>query len=185
RDNDHILMKKLLLLLVLLACALLTKAQDRPFSTALAVGITTPILDNGLGFYTGIHPSYHLSSHFSLEGQVSYLYTSISGSFLSGEQATSHAINTLAGGRLYLNGEASKYRFFLNLLLGGNYTQEQTEGMAGEGAFGLGFSGGGYMQVGKLWLGLSYDTPQNVVLKAGYRFGDWREICPSRDFPLW
>lgn len=148
----------------------LAQAQDNRLSTLATVGVSTPILDNGVGFHVGLNPSIRLAPIVAVEGQISYLYTHIGSSFLSGNEGVVHAVNTLAGGRLYLNGPGKRHRFFLNLLLGATYAQEVENGVEKPGAWMLGFSGGGYVALRRLTLGLSYDTPQNLVLKGGYAF---------------
>ncbi len=75
-----------------------TYAQQSPFSTSATVGLTSPLLDNGLGIHLGVNPAYALLPHVAVEGQLSYLYTNISGSFLSGNTGHYHAVNSLAGG---------------------------------------------------------------------------------------
>lgn len=145
-------------------------AQKSNFSTLPTIGVTTRILDNGLGYHIGINPSYLLSPKVSIEGQVSYLYTKITSSFLSGKERKSQSINTLAGGRLYLNSEKRINRFYLNLLIGLNYNKEEFNNVKQSGEFGVGLSGGGFLEFNKFVVGLSYDTPQNLVLKAGYVF---------------
>jgi hypothetical protein len=140
------------------------------FSWEISTGITTPILDNGIGFHLGVNPTYNLNEYFALEGQASYLFTRIEDSFLTGEKATVNALNLLAGPRLYILGPDRKVRPFINLLVGGNYQSEQRPSATSSSEFTLGFSGGGYVLINQLVLGLSYDTPQNIVLKVGYRF---------------
>ncbi|MFK7933937.1 MAG: hypothetical protein AB8G22_10540 [Saprospiraceae bacterium] len=162
--------KRFFVILILLSVGKLLPAQDTNFSTSTTVGITTPILDNGSGFHIGVNPAYSVSPRFSLEGQVSYLYTKINGSFISGNQGKSNAVNTLVGGRLYLSSEERPNRLYINLLVGGNYNNEEIDGRANGGEFSGGFSVGGYVAFRKILLGLSYDTPQNLILKVGYVF---------------
>jgi hypothetical protein len=163
-------MIKKIIFALLLFLSITSQAQDRPFTFSTTVGVTMPILDNGLGFHLGINPAYPVSEHFYVEGQLSYLYTRVGASFLSGEQANIHAFNALAGGRLYLNKEMQTNRFYLNLLLGGNFQQERKDSETSGHDFGPGFSAGSFLQREAFLLGLSYDTPQNLVLKAGYVF---------------
>jgi hypothetical protein len=163
-------MKHTLFAILFFSITAYAQAQQSPFSTSATVGITSPILDNGLGLHLGVNPAYALLPHVAIEGQISYLYTNISGSFLSGNTGFYHAVNTLAGGRFYLHGPEKSTRLYLNLLAGAVYQQETTNGITRSGAFDLGFSAGAYLQLSKWLLGLSYDTPQNVILKVGYVF---------------
>jgi len=162
--------KKYILIFVLLLFTFSIKAQKNNFSSSANIGISTPILDNGIGFHIGLNPAYALHSHFSVEGQISYAYTKISGSFLSGNEGNISSINALAGGRLYFNAEEKTTRFYLNFLLGGNYNVEAIDNIDKGGEFGMGFSGGVFCEWNNLLVGAAYETPQNVVLKIGYIF---------------
>ncbi len=108
--------------------------------------------------------------HLSVEGQLSYIHTDISGAFISGGEEKVNAGNALVGGRLYFTAREKKLRPYLNLLLGGNYTQENQDGGETTANFGPGFSVGGFLEMQKLLIGLSIDSPQNIVLKAGFIF---------------
>ncbi len=161
--------KNLLIIVIFFHLAFLLNAQKDNFSTAAFSGLSTPILDNGIGLHLGINPSYSLFSHLSIEGQISYVYTNITGSFISGNEAKTNAFNTLLGGRLYFNSESRKTRFYINLLMGGNYnvTYRSSEKMT---EYIIGLSGGGYVEREHLLFGISFDTPQNLILKIGYVF---------------
>lgn len=163
-------MKQFVLVIFGLFFIVFAQAQDQKTPVSLTTGLTIPILDNGLGLHVGLNPAWGISEHFYLEGQLSYLYTRVGASFLSGEKSNSHAFNALVGGRLYLNAANQENRFYLNWLLGGNYQREIEDSGSATDQFGLGFSGGGYWQRKAFLLGLSYDTPQNLVLKTGYVF---------------
>lgn len=163
-------MKKLLIFLIMVGFVIHTKAQDRKFSTLTTIGITAPILDNGIGFHLGLNPYLRITERLSAEGQISYIYTKTSSSFLSGNTGSINSINTLVGGRFYLNSEDKKTRFFFNLLAGLNYRKEEENDIAKDAELNLGFSGGLFMDLSKITLGLTYDTPQNLVLKLGYSF---------------
>ena len=160
---------KSLFLFAILSYGLIVTAQEDRFSTSATIGVTSPILDSGIGFHIGMNPSYSLSSLFSLEGQVSYLYTKTSSSFLSGNKKLSNSINTLAGGRLYLNSEERTNRFYVNLLFGVNYNKEGLNGIKRDGEINAGFSSGAFFELNKFLIGLSYDTPQNLILKVGIK----------------
>lgn len=163
-------MKKLMIFLIMVGFFNHTKAQEQKFSTLTTIGITSPILDNGIGFHVGLNPHLRLTERLSAEGQISYIYTKISSSFLSGNTGSINSINTLVGGRLYLNSEDKNTRFSFNVLAGLNYIKEEENGIAKDTELNLGFSGGLFMDLSKITLGLTYDTPQNLVLKLGYSF---------------
>ncbi len=165
----NIYFQKKLLLFVLLFLGIFANAQTKEFSISPNIGITTPILDNGLGIHLGINSAYLFSSHVAVEGQISYLHTRLSATFLSGKEGKSNSVNVLAGGRLYLNSEEKTNRFYFNLLAGGYYEKEKFENNVAH-KFAIGFSSGVYLQLKKVLLGLSFDTPQNVIFKVGYQF---------------
>lgn len=156
--------------LFFLLVTLSTYAQEKDFSISPFVGVTMPILDNGVGAYAGINTSYSITSRFAIEGQVSYLNTKVNSSFLSGNEGVINSANALVGGRVYLSPQEKKTRFYLNALVGGNYSKESVNSIEGDTEFTLGFSGGGFVQIKNFIVGLSYETPQNIVLKAGYNF---------------
>lgn len=160
-------MKNSLILLTIFMCATSTIAQKSKFSVFPNFGVTKPILDGGLGFHAGVNPSYKLSNRFALEGQVSFSYTDISSAFLSGKRGSVSASNFLTGGRLYLNPNSKKSIFYLNLLAGLNVIKEKSEGLVLGTEYGFGFSTGGFVNLSGLTLGITYDTPQNLVLKLG------------------
>ena len=163
----HHLIKQFFILSVLILSGLGIQAQETSFSTAITAGPTTPTLDNGLGLHLGVNPAYAISPFLSLEGQLSYLYTFAGTTFLTGEEVNGQAVNILAGGRVYLLSEERKNRLYLNLLLGGNYNREAARDVI-TSEWNLGFSLGGYLERNRFLIGLSYDTPQNVILKVGY-----------------
>lgn len=145
-------------------------AQVDKFSIEPTIGLTTPILDDGLGFHIGINPSIRLTQWLSAEGQISYIYTKVNSSFLSGNVYVINSVNTLLGGRFYLNSEDKKTRFFFSLLTGLNYNNEKKNNMSSEGEFQFGFAGGAYININRIIIGLSYDTPGNLILKLGFSF---------------
>lgn len=145
-------------------------AQKGSFTTNATVGVTTPILDNGIGVHLGINPSYALFSHFSIEGQLSFIHTNVKGAFISGKEEKVNAGNALVGGRLYFTAPEKNLRPYLNLLLGGNYTQEKQEDGETTANFGPGFSAGAFLEVHQFVVGGTFDTPQNLILKVGYIF---------------
>jgi len=164
--SKHI--EKALLIVVLLFLGSWVNAQSNNFSSLVTIGVSTPILDNGIGYHVGINPSYLLSNNFSIEGQLSYLNTQVSSSFLSGNDEKSNAVNALVGGRLYLTSAANPNRFYLNLLVGINYNREEVNSVTQEGMINPGFSAGAFVELKRLVIGLSVDTPQNLGIKVGY-----------------
>lgn len=165
----NICFKKKLLLSVLLFLGIYANAQNEEFLVSPNIGITTPILDNGLGMHLGINSAYLFSSYVAVEGQISYLHTRLSATFLSGKEGNNNSINVLVGGRLYLNSEEKTNRFYFNLLAGGYYEKEKFENNVSR-KIAIGFSSGVYLQLKKILLGLSFDTPQNLIFKIGYQF---------------
>ena len=162
-------MKKLILLLLFFGLINNTIAQEKSFEKLVTIGISQPILNNGTGFHVGFNPSFELTKSFSLEGQLSHIYTNIDSYFLSGDYGRSNDVNLLAGGRFYLNSSENKNRFFINLLLGLNYERDDRVDREIREEYRLGFSVGGYYRFKKINFGLSYDS-HHIVLKCGYSF---------------
>ncbi|MEL6922794.1 MAG: hypothetical protein AAFO94_02020 [Bacteroidota bacterium] len=160
----------MLLLTMLLVFLQEVMAQASSFSFNATIGVATPVVDNGVALHLGFNPAYALSSRFSVEGQLSYLRTQITGSFLSGNKGHNNSVNLLAGGRLYLNAEEKNTRIYLNALLGGTYSRETINEQKRDGILGLGFSGGLHFSFSSWVIGVSLDTPQHLLLKAGYTF---------------
>ena len=162
-------MKKLILLLLFFGLINNTIAQEKSFEKLVTIGISQPILNNGTGFHVGFNPSFELTNSFSLEGQLSHIYTNIDSYFLSGDYGRSNDVNLLAGGRFYLNSSENKNRFFINLLLGLNYERDDRVDREIREEYRLGFSVGGYYRFKKINFGLTYDS-HHIVLKCGYSF---------------
>ena len=162
-------MKKLILLLLFFGLINNSIAQEKSFEKLVTIGISQPILNNGTGFHVGFNPSFELTKSFSLEGQLSHIYTNIDSYFLSGDYGRSNDVNLLAGGRFYLNSSENKNRFFINLLLGLNYERDDRLGREIREEYRLGFSVGGYYRFKKINFGLTYDS-HHIVLKCGYSF---------------
>ncbi len=150
--------------------ATLTNAQQSSVLVQPTIGITSPILDNGIGVHIGVNPNIRLTNRLSAEGQISYIYFNITSSFLSGRMSAVHSINALVGGRGYLNAEERRARWFVNLLCGMNYSKEKSDPLPERSEYTLGFSVGTFLELDKIIVGWSYDTPQNIVLKVGYSF---------------
>ena len=162
-------MKKLILYFLFFGLINNTISQDKSFEKLVSVGISQPILNNGTGFHIGFNPSFESTKSFSLEGQLSYIFTNIDSYFLSGDYGQSSDVNLLCGGRFYLNSAENKNRFFINLLLGLNYERDDRLGREINEEYRLGFSVGGYYRFKKINFGLTYDT-HHIILKCGYSF---------------
>ena len=177
-------MKKITLLLFSFSLINNIIAQNNSFEKLVTVGISQPILNNGTGFHIGFNPSFELTKSFSIDGQLSHIYTNIDSYFLSGDYGRSNDLNLLIGGRLYLNSkfryrhktdlnnialtkEKNPNRFFINLLLGLNYERDDRLGREIREEYRLGFSIGGYYRFKKINFGLTYDS-HHIVLKCGY-----------------
>mgnify|MGYP001249341138 CR=1 FL=1 len=133
-------MKKLILLLLFFGLINNSIAQEKSFEKLVTIGISQPILNNGTGFHVGFNPSFELTKSFSVEGQLSHIYTNIDSYFLSGDYGRSNDVNLLAGGRFYLNSSENKNRFFINLLLGLNYERDDRLDREIREEYRLGFS---------------------------------------------
>lgn len=162
-------MRNALLPLFLVLLAFNANAQDRTLSLMPTIGATATILDTGFGVHAGINPSLSLTERLSAEGQISYAYASVSASFLAGNKGQIHTVNALAGPRLYLSPAAHSTRVYINVLTGLNYTEDDVSTVAG-GEYGLGLSGGAFLAFNRVTVGLSYETQQHTVLKAGFVF---------------
>ena len=168
-------MKNTFIFLMLMSITNNTLSQENKLHKLVSVGISQAILNNGTGLHGGLNPSFELSKIFSLEGQLSHIYTNIEDYFNSGDYGSSNDINLLAGGRIYLNSREKKNRFFMNLLFGLNY--ERDDKIVDQAVnyrkireeYRLGFSVGGFYCFKKLNFGLTYDS-HHMVLKFGYNF---------------
>ena len=158
-------LKFLLLALFIFSSQLTLLAQEEEFYTTPMIGLSSPILDNGTGFYIGVNPSFPLSRFISVESQLSFAYVKIDGSFISGETGSQSNVNALLGGRLYLLSKERKARPYFNLLVGGMYNSEEDYM-----EFTFGGSAGGFVEINKILLGVSVETPGNIIVKAGYIF---------------
>lgn len=153
------------LTLLFLSLCSTTIAQKRNFSISPTVGLNTPILDNGSGLHFGLNPAYAVSSRFTIESQISYAYANIDGTFLSGESDFQENFNALIGGRLYVRSDEKKVRPYFNLLVGGTINRRSDYE---EYLFGV--STGFFVDIRRFLVGLSFETPGNVILKVGYVF---------------
>ncbi len=147
--------------------------QDSKTQIMGSVGVSYPLLDNGLGVQAGVNASYQIVDWFEFEGQLSYQHSEIERSFFSSDNSKLNSIALLSGGRFYLIPKEKNTRLYLNLLLGGLYINEKGDG-AGDGfswhSFSAGVSVGLFVQCQKLVFGLSLEAPQFLTFKIGYRF---------------
>jgi len=145
-------------------------AQNNTFSNTITLGIGAPILDSmSVGFHMGYNPSFSLSEYLAIEGQVSYFNTQLMTVF-SDDISTAHSVNALVGPRLNFIFEDKERYFYLNFLVGSLYDSEMTNRTDTDSKFTFGLSFGGFLKVQQFTFGLSYDTPGNVVFKAGHSF---------------
>ena len=164
-------MRNALLPLFLVLFAFNANAQDRTLSLMPTIGATATILDTGFGVHAGINPSLPLTERLSAEGQISYAYANVSASFLAGNKGQVHTAHALVGPRLYLSPAEHSTRVYINVLTGLNYTQADADNSAfAGGGYGLGLSGGAFLAFNRITVGLSYETRQHTVLKAGFVF---------------
>lgn len=147
-----------------------TLAQERDLHVFANLGLGTPFLDKGIGIHLGLNPSCSLFRFLSLEGQASYLYTRTTSAFISGKRGNSHSWNLLAGGRLYFHSKERKNRFYINLLVGGNYLRENLHGEKYLEEFNPGLSLGSFLELKSITFGLSLESPENLIFKLGYKF---------------
>lgn len=164
--------KKGIVVIVFLALVgTIAKAQNNDFSSTITLGIGAPILDGGIGGHIGFNPAYSVSEYFAVEGQLSYAYMRINSSFISGKTGKVQSANILTGGRVYFTGEDKKVRPYANLLIGGMYNHEVQDSSGFKTTeFGFGLSAGAFVNINQFILGLSLDTPQNIIFKLGYTF---------------
>jgi len=140
-------------------------AQKGSFSISPTIGLNVPILDNGSGFHFGVNPAYAVSAWFAIEGQLSFAHVNINGSFISGKVGSQSNFNALVGGRFYILSEKKKVRPYFNLLLGGMHNSEFDYE-----EFTFGLSTGLFFDINQFLVGVSFETPGNIILKGGYAF---------------
>ena len=160
--------------IVLIVCMILTvtiiKAQNNTFSNTITLGIGTPIRDStSVGFHMGYNPSVSLSEYLAIEGQLSYFNTQLI-TVLSDDIGTVHSFNALIGPRINFIFEDNENYFHLNFLVGSSYSGRVMDRTDSDPRFNFGLSFGGFFNIRQFTFGLSYDTPRNVVFKAGHTF---------------
>ncbi len=136
----------------------------------------------GLNFpKTGVHisynPTYKLMDFISAEGQISYNYTDFerNSSTFARDGGDSQSLNVLVGGRLYVLGESSPIRIYVNAMTGLVQFMASEFNADGElvedNGYSIGLSTGVYIQYNNTWsAGASLETRNFLVLRAGYTF---------------
>jgi outer membrane protein W len=130
------------------------------------------------GFHIGIHPTWKLSQHFSLEGQLSYTkatYNRTSATF-GHDGGDFKNVNALAGLRIYFAKEHRNVRPYINAMLGygkgtnREYTSANLLNTTTEGPVGI--SLGFFVEIRQHWnIGLNIEGPQTTLMpKIGYSF---------------
>lgn len=145
-------------------------AQSSRLSFVPNLSLSVPLLDNGIGAQIGLNPSMRIVSFISLEGQVSYNYTQISDSFLSGNAGSSQTINAFIGPRVYLSKSGVRNRLYLNLLVGNSWSTEKADDKEERIENDLGLATGLFLERERIVFGLSLESPQNLMFKFGLVF---------------
>lgn len=147
----------------------LLQAQETKFNFNTNIGIGSPILNNGTCYHVGINPSYDINRFIALETQASYIYTNVTGAFLTGAKSTSSTFSLLGGLRVYFAPPEKNLRPYFNFLIGGVYVDENNQN--GKTRFLVpNFSTGLFMEYKKIVTGVCYDPFGNAMLKLGYNF---------------
>ncbi|GAB5526291.1 MAG: hypothetical protein Roseis2KO_41630 [Roseivirga sp.] len=141
------------------------KKKEFAVTAGFAVKIANPdFFESSHGLHLGINMYNRHASKFTSDAQFSLNYTS--DKFTSSERLT---INALYGVRMYFNPPENNTRFFMNLLAGFAFRNETGDDFV-ENLPDIGYSGGVYMESGRFLLGVSVDSPTNVIFKVGYTF---------------
>jgi hypothetical protein len=142
--------------------------QEHNIQHLAVAGISTPVLDNGLGFHLGYQPGIDLSNYFSVEAYAGWSHTRINGAFLSGDTGSSQSLELLIGPRIYITRQGKKYRPSIHLLAGIQYLIEKEENDAPIKEFGLGVLPGISLDINRLQLGVFLSTPGLFGIRMGY-----------------
>ena len=147
-------------------------AQSSKLHFLGTVGITTPILDNGVGVTLGFNPSYAVGEIFSVEGHVSYTFTKVSGTFMGGGKATVNELSACIGPRVYFNKADKKTRFYINLLYGITLEEDTDRSDVFKDSYQLspGLTTGFYVERGPMVCGIAFQSTFSYALKIGYQF---------------
>lgn len=148
-------------------------AQNADRSLAITLGLASPVLDNGLGPQIGLNPRIPLNDYLALGGQLSYQYLSIQGTFLAGNRGNEQVGQALAGLHLFLLPDRFRVRPYLAVLAGGAIFTENVSGSAAASVVQVGYSLAAYADIDRWLVGIAYEGPGYLLLKVGYRLGDW------------
>jgi len=160
-----------------MACLILTvfgatalSAQDGKFKLTPNVGLATTILSGGAGVQVAINPSYQLYKSLHAEGQISYSNVQAGDTFFSANEKVT-AVNALVGLRVYLFGNAATTRLYTNLMIGITSYQVTNFSTGREtNTQDAGASLGLYLERKKFVVGVSFDSPEHMVLRVGFVF---------------
>lgn len=137
-------------------------AQNNKWHLTTHLGVSTALLDNGVGFQISLNPIRDVSERVALEGQLSFM--SFRGTeFLSGGNISDNVSLALVGARYYFNNSEHNWQPYINFLIGG--VNSTVEGQAVGGSVGAYLS---YQR--KFSVGVAFESSQYVFLKAGYTF---------------
>ena len=164
---------KVKVLVIVMVCFQTFMNAQGNFKILPTIGVSTPALDNGTGVQLGLNPSYSVTDYFAFEGQVSYNRTKVTGTFISGKTGSDNSLNVLTGGRLYILPSKYNVRPYINLLAGGMVHSKKRDNSAestSEIRVDVGISTGIFVEINKFVVGFSLETPDNMVLKAGFVF---------------
>ena len=161
------MLKKIIFLAcILLLCANTLSAQDRKFGTAAYIGYDAGLVEysnNKIQF--GLNPYYDLTKRFAVESQLSATF--YKGRDITGTEITNSYTHLLIGVRYYLLIPERNWRPHINVLYG--YLAGAESDMVFSEFTGL--STGIYISKKKgLYFGVAFETEDNIVFKAGYRF---------------
>lgn len=157
---------RLFALILLLSISTAFAQNQEKVGLKLFAGPTTPILDNGIGIQLSLNPQIELSDYFSVEGQLAYNNSRVTGSFLSGERGNAQAGTALGGIRTYIVGSQRNIRPYINLLLGAFALRESSEA---NWEVGISFSTGIYAEIDRWTVGFSFEGPQFLMFKLGFQ----------------
>ena len=173
--NKGMKMKKRIKVIVVFALCFIglgMNAQSSKFHFLGTVGITKPIMNNGLGASLGFNPSYAFGEILSVESQVSYTFTNVTGSFIVGDKGTVNELGAFIGPRVYFNKAEKRTRFYINLLIGGVFVSDNvgTEDDKYISEWNLGLTTGFYVERDSVVYGLAVQSYESFVLKIGFQF---------------
>lgn len=132
------------------------------------IGLTSPILDNGYGFFVAAQVEKPLNKWVSGEMQLSFSYNRITAAFLNGEQGHQRAINWVLGPRIYFNSKDRLNTFFGNALFGAVRVTEIYDPPFKSQLLSLGHSIGLFWSRKRHLLGVSFDSYGLMSIRYGF-----------------